>query len=192
MSTTTAPVEIEVPREFLPAFVIAGNMEVMKRVDGLENGLSLDYTQHGRVRDDEKIAVLQGSIDGREALLRALDGGGPLPVAMVQRYIEDAIEHFRSVLRDLVDENVNAETAAEVARILRDLIAWGIGHDLAIATADPITEGDYAAWAHIADAAGQALDAADLSPTGREQLADLRAAAREAAGDATPAAIGSR
>ena len=129
MSSTTAPAEIEVPREFLPAFVIASNLAVMQQVEALDNSLSLDYTEEGRREDDAALAVLENAMSERLAILRALDDGAAVSIEVLRRHVDRAMAHLDSVIYELAGNATAASEAdlehlATTAGILRNLSFW--------------------------------------------------------------------
>ncbi len=130
-STTTTPAEIEVPREFLPAFVSAATMalaasteEVGGRFSGV--GLSLDFSEEDRRSDDEKIAGVLERIAAREAILRALDDDEPVRVAVLQECVKVAVDDLRDKLHCATEgsNGVDFERVERIARLLRELTAW--------------------------------------------------------------------
>jgi hypothetical protein len=137
--TATAPAAIIVPHEFLPTFVSAATVRLLSDGDGL-NSLSLDFSDRNRRSDDAKIATtieLVVRLAGeREAVLRGLDHGEAVPVAILQACAADALEDLRGTVAYLADASrhdgdLDPEQIAAKALLLRDLTAWCAENDVA-------------------------------------------------------------
>ena len=130
MSSITTPAEIEVPREFLPAFAIAANLLVMNEAELLDSKLSLDYSEDNRRADDRAMEAMTWAIDARAAVLRAIDDRAPVSVAVLEILARSAVEHVDGDARKLIDAE-DGEGLVAMSRLLRDLRDWIGANDLA-------------------------------------------------------------
>jgi hypothetical protein len=123
---------LDVPHEFLPAFVIAAGLNIAGACETINDEIALDYTEAGRRRDDAALSALTGLIDDRLALLRAFDDAQPVERRVLRDNAKYAMEFYECEIRDLADASSADERArlAEFARIARDLAAWSMRNDI--------------------------------------------------------------
>ena len=95
------------------------------------------------------------------------------PAAAVALAVKEAIEDAESRISD---DHLTVDEAEFYIKRVRT-------YEALLGSADPVTGGDLAAWAHLADAADRALTFDGLSGTGRELLLECATNARQAAGD---------
>ena len=124
--STTAPADLEVPREFLPAFIYAATVACAEH---MEEGSSLHCRLDARESDDAVLEHAAAAIAARSIFMRAYDEGESVHRAIIEGYVDAAIQCLRSDLHD-DSESGSPDELAALARTLRDLSTWITEHDI--------------------------------------------------------------
>lgn len=122
MSITT-PEEIEVPAEFLSAFLWAVTDALVLRAQDIEGSAVGELRQPWRAREDATMEAMTVALADRSAIIRALDADAAVPVEIISMYLVDALDYLDVDVSSLSHEE-DLMDAAFHEQTRRDMTAW--------------------------------------------------------------------
>ena len=124
---------IEVPPQFLPAFLTAVSDWIVDLAMRLEGSVCGETRQPWRASEDELCKSMSMALDDRYAIANALDDGTPVPVDAVRMHLSDAIAALHLELSQALELDDDRAVAVREEQLRHDLFAWSASRGLEVA-----------------------------------------------------------